>query len=183
MLTSFEGGEAPDIIHDEASDLTDFAYGGYLADLTRLPAREDPRRDPGGQLGHRPPSNGGRVYGVPFLQEPQVIIANRKLLERSGVRIPTAGHPWTWDEFEEVSRELTHGKGQGGNGQGGKTRGGEGQDGKSARYGVVWTMKEPVKQSVNLSLSTGGQIFTKKRTDDGDKNAVRFGARTRPSAA
>ncbi len=39
LLTSFEGGEAPDIIHDASDDLADFAYGGYLADLRvlRLP--------------------------------------------------------------------------------------------------------------------------------------------------
>lgn len=28
LLTSFEGGEAPDIIHDASDDLADFAYGG-----------------------------------------------------------------------------------------------------------------------------------------------------------
>lgn len=27
LLTSFEGGEAPDIIHDASDDLADFAYG------------------------------------------------------------------------------------------------------------------------------------------------------------
>lgn len=36
LLTSFEGGEAPDIIHDASDDLADFAYGGYLADLRGL---------------------------------------------------------------------------------------------------------------------------------------------------
>ena len=36
LLTSFEGGEAPDIIHDASDDLADFAYGGYLADLRDL---------------------------------------------------------------------------------------------------------------------------------------------------
>lgn len=36
LLTSFEGGEAPDIIHDASDDLADFAYGGYLADLREL---------------------------------------------------------------------------------------------------------------------------------------------------
>ncbi|MDJ1133874.1 ABC transporter substrate-binding protein [Streptomyces iconiensis] len=152
LLTSFEGGEAPDIIHDDASDLTDFAYGGYLADLSKLLPGEL-RSDIPRTSWDSTTMNGGKVYGVPFLQEPRVIIANKKLLERSGARIPTAGKPWTWDEFEKVSRRLT-------------------RPGK--RFGTVWTMKEPVKQSVNLSLSTGGKVFTKKRTDDGTKNAVRF---------
>ncbi|WP_327391988.1 sugar ABC transporter substrate-binding protein [Streptomyces sp. NBC_01186] len=161
LLTSFEGGEAPDIIHDDASDLTDFAYGGYLADLRSYLPEKSRTRIPQASW-NSVTMNGGGVYGVPFLQEPKIIVANKKLLERSGVRIPTAAHPWTWDEFEKVSRKLTHGKGRGG---------------QPARYGAVWTMKEPVKQSVNLSLSTGGSIFTKKRTDDGTKNAVRFDAR------
>lgn len=155
LLTSFEGGEAPDIIHDDASDLTDFAYGGYLADLTGL-LPDALRSDIPQSTWDSTTMNGGKVYGVPFLQEPRVIIANRKLLARSGARIPTPEKPWTWGEFEKVSRDLTR---------------------AGKRYGTVWAMKEPVNQSVNLSLSTGGQIFTKKRTDDGTKNAVRFEAR------
>ncbi|GAA2077825.1 sugar ABC transporter substrate-binding protein [Streptomyces albiaxialis] len=155
LLTSFEGGEAPDIIHDDASDLTDFAYGGYLADLRGL-LPEKLRADIPQRTWDSVTMNGGKVYGVPFSQEPRVIVANKKLLEKSGVRIPTAAKPWTWDEFEKVSRDLTV---------------------KGKRFGTVWTMKEPVKQSVNLSLSTGGEIFTEKRTDDGPKNEVRFDRR------
>ncbi|NGO72504.1 ABC transporter substrate-binding protein [Streptomyces boncukensis] len=156
LLTSFEGGEAPDVIHDDASDLTDFAYGGYLADLRGL-LPERLRSDIPARTWDSVTMNGGRVYGVPFLQEPRVLIANSRLLARSGVRVPTAQHPWTWDEFERAARRMT-------------VRGGK-------RYGVVWAMKEPVKQSVNLSLSTGGRIFTKERTDDGVKNRLRFEGR------
>ncbi|MFJ4712332.1 ABC transporter substrate-binding protein [Streptomyces sp. NPDC088785] len=148
LLTSFEGGEAPDIFHDDASDLTDFGYGGYLADLSPyLPAsltRDIPK------AAWATTTYDGRIYGVPFLQEPRVIIADAKLLKASGVRIPTAAHPWTWDEFEAVAKRLTHGR---------------------SRYGVAWSMKEPVSQSVNLSLSTGGRIFY--RDKDG-KNEIRY---------
>ncbi|UNS96485.1 sugar ABC transporter substrate-binding protein [Streptomyces tubbatahanensis] len=161
LLTSFEGGEAPDVIHDDASDLTDFAYGGYLADLRDYLPKEARAAIP--QAGWDSVTmNGGRVYGVPFLQEPKVIIADKKLLERSGVRIPTAGHPWTWQEFERAAKKLTRDK--------------DG-NGTPERYGTVWPMKEPVKQSVNLSLSTGGRLFTRERTGDGTKNTVRFAGR------
>lgn len=150
LLTSFEGGEAPDIIHDDASDLTDFAYGGYLADLRGLLPKElladIPQR-----TWDSTTMNGGRVYGVPFSQEPRVIIANEKLLRRSGVRVPTPEHPWTWGEFEKAARELSGRTAKGGR-----------------RYGAVWTMKEPVKQSVNLSLSTGGRVFTREGTGTGN---------------
>ncbi|MER6419548.1 sugar ABC transporter substrate-binding protein [Streptomyces sp. NPDC001137] len=147
LLTSFEGGEAPDIIHDASDDLADFAYGGYLADLTDLlPPRlksDIPQRS------WRSATFGDGVYGVPFLQEPRVLIADAGLLKKSGVRIPTPERPWSWAEFRQVTRRLS------GNG----------------KYGVAWPLKEPVSATLNLSLSTGGRLF--HRGPDG-KVTVRF---------
>jgi ABC-type glycerol-3-phosphate transport system substrate-binding protein len=147
LLTSFEGGEAPDIIHDASDDLADFAYGGYLADLRDLlPARlksDIPQRS------WETATFGDGIYGVPFLQEPRVLIANATWLKRAGVRIPTPEHPWTWPEFRTVTRQLSG-------------------DGK---YGVAWPLKEPVSATLNLSLSAGGELFN--RGADG-KVTVRF---------
>ncbi|WP_333744815.1 sugar ABC transporter substrate-binding protein [Streptomyces ardesiacus] len=149
LLTSFEGGEAPDIIHDASDDLADFAHGGRLADLTGLlPARltsDIPRQS------WETVTFGDGVYGVPFLQEPRVLIANATLLKESGVRIPTPADPWTWAEFRQVTKELS----------------GDG------RYGVAWPLKEPVSATLNLSLSTGGRLF--HRGPDG-RVTVRFEA-------
>ncbi|KYK14767.1 MULTISPECIES: ABC transporter substrate-binding protein [Streptomyces] len=147
LLTSFEGGEAPDIIHDASDDLADFAYGGHLADLTDLlPERlksDIPRRS------WETVTFGDGIYGVPFLQEPRVLIANADLLKESGVRVPTPEDPWTWAEFRQITKRLS----------------GDG------RYGVAWPLKEPVSATLNLSLSTGGQLF--HRGADG-KVTVRF---------
>ncbi|MET9080461.1 sugar ABC transporter substrate-binding protein [Streptomyces sp. NPDC004237] len=149
LLTSFEGGEAPDIIHDASDDLADFAYGGYLADLTDLlPARlksEIPQRS------WDTATFGDGVYGVPFLQEPRVLIANTTWLDRAGVRIPTPGHPWTWAEFRQITKRLSGG----------------------GKYGVAWPLKEPVSATLNLSLSAGGRLF--HRDADG-RVTVRFEA-------
>ncbi|UXX95989.1 sugar ABC transporter substrate-binding protein [Streptomyces sp. AD2-2] len=147
LLTSFEGGEAPDIIHDASDDLADFAYGGYLTDLRNLlPARlksHIPQRSwDTATFGHG-------VYGVPFLQEPRVLIANATWLKKAHVRIPTPEHPWTWPEFRDITRRLS------GNG----------------KYGVAWPLKEPVSATLNLSLSAGGEMFHRGR--DG-KVTVRF---------
>ncbi|MGV9695681.1 ABC transporter substrate-binding protein [Streptomyces sp. NPDC003470] len=147
LLTSFEGGEAPDIIHDASDDLADFAHGGYLADLTDLLPRR--LKDDIPPHGWETVTFGDGVYGVPFLQEPRVLIANTALLEKSGVRIPTPEHPWSWPEFRRVTERLS----------------GDG------RYGVAWPLKEPVSATLNLSLSTGGQLF--HRGADG-KVTVRF---------
>ncbi|MER6103174.1 sugar ABC transporter substrate-binding protein [Streptomyces sp. NPDC001832] len=135
LLTSFEGDEAPDIIHDASDDLADFAYGGYLADLrTLLPERLTADIP---QQSWRATTFGEGVYGVPFLQEPRVLIANTKILKESGVRIPNPGKPWSWTEFRQIAKELT-GKG---------------------RYGVAWPLKEPVSVTLNLGLSAGGRLF------------------------
>ncbi|GEC03829.1 hypothetical protein SSP24_14840 [Streptomyces spinoverrucosus] len=149
LLTSFEGGEAPDIIHDASDDLADFAYGGYLADLTGLLPERLKADIP--QRSWETVTFGDGIYGVPFLQEPRVIVANATWLEESGVRIPTPEEPWTWAEFREVTKELS----------------------AEGKYGVAWPLKEPVSATLNLSLSAGGQLF--HRGADG-KVTVRFEA-------
>ncbi|MFF7964884.1 ABC transporter substrate-binding protein [Streptomyces sp. NPDC007903] len=149
LLTSFEGGEAPDVIHDASDDLADFAYGGDLADLRgllpeRLKSAIPPRS-------WQTTTFGKGVYGVPFLQEPRVLIANSAWLRKAGVRIPTPEHPWSWAEFRKITARLSG-------------------DGK---YGVAWPLKEPVSVTLNLGLSAGGTLF--QRDSDG-KVGVRFGA-------
>ncbi|ATW51327.1 ABC transporter substrate-binding protein [Streptomyces peucetius] len=144
LLTSFEGGEAPDIIHDASDDLADFAYGGYLADLSELlPER---LRSDIPEQSWETTTFGDGIYGVPFLQEPRVLIANKKILESSGVRVPTAVKPWSWAEFRQVTKDLTAKMGEG-------------------KYGIAWPLKEPVSVTLNLGLSAGGRLF--HRGDDG----------------
>lgn len=150
LLTSFEGGEAPDVIHDASDDLADFAYGGYLADLRDLlPERlraDIPARS------WETTTFGDGIYGVPFLQEPRVIMANKKILQSSGVRIPTPEQPWTWAEFRQITKDLTATMGEG-------------------KHAIAWPLKEPVSVSLNLGLSAGGQLF--HRGPDG-RVTIRF---------
>ncbi|ANP50255.1 ABC-type glycerol-3-phosphate transport system substrate-binding protein [Streptomyces griseochromogenes] len=149
LLTSFEGGEAPDVIHDASDDLADFAYGGYLADLTGLlPAR---LKSDIPQHSWETTAFGDGIYGVPFLQEPRVLIANATWLRDAGVRIPAPERPWSWAEFRRITKRLSG-------------------DGK---YGVAWPLKEPVSATLNLALSAGGQLFHR---GDGGKVTVRFEA-------
>ncbi|MFF3349115.1 ABC transporter substrate-binding protein [Streptomyces sp. NPDC002779] len=148
LLTSFEGGEAPDIVHDASDDLADFAYGGQLADLTGLLSGRLKADIP--ERSWQTVTFGDGIYGVPFLQEPRVLIANATWLKKSGVRIPTPERPWTWPEFRQITEELS----------------GDGT------YGVAWPLKEPVSATLNLSLSAGGQLF--HRDFDG-KVEIRFG--------
>ncbi|MDO0925139.1 extracellular solute-binding protein [Streptomyces sp. TG1A-8] len=148
LLTSFEGGEAPDVIHDASDDLADFAHGGYLARLDGLlPARLTSDIP---EAAWRTTTFGDGVYGVPFLQEPRVLIADATRLRRAGVRIPTPEDPWTWAEFRTVAEKLSgHGT-----------------------YGVAWPLKEPVSATLDLGLSAGGGLFHR---DAAGRVTVRFG--------
>ncbi|MEU9109200.1 sugar ABC transporter substrate-binding protein [Streptomyces xanthophaeus] len=137
LLTSFEGGEAPDVIHDASDDLADFAYGGFLADLRPLLSDRLRADIPARSWESTTFGPDGGVYGVPFLQEPRVLMANTALLRASGVRVPTPEAPWSWAEFRTAAQRLT----------------------AAGRYGVAWPLKDPVSATLNLGLSAGGRLF------------------------
>ena len=96
LLTSFVGGTAADIIHDEAADIAGFTAAG----LPREPDAADPEgpqgRDPAvgvghGQLRPRP------VTGVPIMLQTYNVFANMTSLKAAGIKAPTVTNPWTWD--------------------------------------------------------------------------------------
>ncbi|MDN3359425.1 sugar ABC transporter substrate-binding protein [Actinomadura sp. DC4] len=157
LVTSFEGGDPPDVIHDDSSALAGFASQGYLTDLTKL--------IPAGLKNDIPPAAWGTatfagqgggdqgIYGVPFLQESQVILANKKMLDDAGVPVPTVANPWTWDQYQQVAKKLTTGK----------------------RFGVAWALKAPVNRVLNLALNFGGTFFQ----TSGGKTTVKVGPQER----
>ncbi|MBB3732684.1 ABC transporter substrate-binding protein [Nonomuraea dietziae] len=153
LVTSFEGGDAPDVIHDDSPALSGFASRGYLLDLKdKLPAelKSDIPQSAWDTVTFDDGKGNQGVYGVPFLQESQVIIANKKLLDAAKVRVPTADAPWTWDEFAEVSKKLTKGE----------------------TFGVAWPMKSPVNKTLNLALNFNGTFF---QTGADGKTTVKVG--------
>ncbi|WP_248962681.1 ABC transporter substrate-binding protein [Sphaerisporangium perillae] len=152
LVTSFEAGDPPDVIHDDSPALAGFASRGYLLDLTgKLPAEltGDIPKPAWDTVTFGDGKGGQGVYGVPFLQESQVLIGNKKLLDAAKVRIPTPDNPWTWDEFAEISKKLT----------------------KEGSFGVAWPLKSPVNKVLNLALNFGGTFFQV----DGTKATVKVG--------
>ncbi|MEU6724436.1 sugar ABC transporter substrate-binding protein [Nonomuraea wenchangensis] len=156
LVTQFAGGTAPDVIHNDSPALSGFAADGYLLDLKdKVPAelKGDIPQSAWDTVTFDDGKGGQGVYGVPFLQESQVIIANKKLLDAAKVRIPTADDPWTWDEFSEAAKKMT----------------------KDGTFGVAWAMKSPVNKTLNLALNFGGTFF---QTADG-KTTVKVGPEER----
>lgn len=157
LVTQFAGGTAPDVIHNDSPALSGFATDGYLLDLKdKLPAelKSDIPQAAWDTVTFDGGKGGQGVYGVPFLQESQVIVANKKLLDESGVRVPTPDNPWTWDEFSEAAKKMT----------------------KSGSFGVAWPMKSPVNKTLNLALNFGGTFF---QTGADGKTTVKVGPEER----
>ncbi|MCW6007617.1 sugar ABC transporter substrate-binding protein [Micromonospora sp. CPCC 205371] len=147
LLTSFEGGDAPDIFQYESAAIGEFAKQGYLADLSSLVSS-----DLKGEISDgiwKTVTFDGKVAGVPFLLESQVVLANKKLLDAAGITVPAAGQSWTWDEFQANAQKLT----------------------KSGTYGVAWALKSPTNRVMNLSLNFDGKFFY----TDGSKTEVKVG--------
>jgi len=148
LLTSFVGGAAPDIIHDEAADIAGFTGQGYLADLTKL--------IPAGLKAEIPQdiwdtvTFNGKVTGVPSLLQTYNVFVNVPVLKQAGIALPTIAKPWTWFEFRQNAKKLT------GNG----------------KYGVCWGLRSPTSAFLSLSLNFNGKFFYTA----GGKTEVRFGA-------
>jgi multiple sugar transport system substrate-binding protein len=147
LLTSFEGGDAPDIFQYESASIGEFTKQGYLADLKDLVPGS--LKDDISQGIWDTVTFDGVVSGVPFLLESQVVIANKKLLDAAGVAVPPADQPWTWDEFQANAQKLT----------------------KPGSYGVAWALKSPTNRVLNLSLNFDGKFFY----EDGGRTEVKVG--------
>lgn len=133
LLTSFEGGAPPDILHYEATPLQVFAEGDYLADLSQTISPEFRASIPEELWATVEYEEQGTV-GVPFLVESRLPLANRTMLEEAGVRIPTPEEPWTWDEFQEAAMQLT----------------------TEDTYGVAFPLGSPTNAVLTLSPAMGG---------------------------
>jgi multiple sugar transport system substrate-binding protein len=147
LLTSFEGGDAPDIFQYESASIGEFAKQGYLADLSGL--LSDGFKSEISQGIWDTVTVDGKVVGAPFLLESQVVLANKKLLDAAGVTVPAPGQAWTWDEFQANAQKLT----------------------KAGTFGVAWALKSPTNRVMNLSLNFDGKFFY----TDGGKTEVRVG--------
>ncbi len=133
LLTSFEGGDPPDVIHYEAAAEQVFVDGGYYADLEPL-LSDDFRSGIPDDIWGTVTSEEHGISGVPFLLESRVALANRTMLEEAGLEVPTPEDPWTWEEFRDAAAQLT----------------------TEDTYGVAFPLASPANAMFNLSMGFGG---------------------------
>jgi multiple sugar transport system substrate-binding protein len=148
LVTQFAGGSAPDIIHDEAADISGFVDQGYLADMSKLVPADFKSSIPQG-IWDSVTFKGG-IYGAPTLLQSYVVFANKTLLDKAGVTAPTADAPWTWDQFQAAAKKMTTG----------------------AAFGLGWGLKSPTAAVLSMSLNFGGTYIT----GTGSSSKLQWGA-------
>ena len=147
LLTTFQGGTAADIVHDESADIGGFASQGFLADLTSL-IPGDLKADIPQGIWDTVTFN-KKIAGVPTILQTYSVFVNKKMFADANVTLPTAASPWTWDRFAQVAKQLT----------------------TADRYGVGWGLKSPAATVMSMSLNFNGNFFY----NEGGKNVVKFG--------
>ena len=135
LITQFNGGAAPDIIHYEAASIVSFARDGYLADLTDLMSDERRADIPEGILDSVTVDD--QLAAYPTELQSYMVFANRTLLEEAGVEIPT-GDTMTWDELREIASATTDG---------------------DEVYGLGWGLSSPTAAFMSLAPGFGGTYF------------------------
>lgn len=134
LITQFNGGAAPDIIHYEAASIVPFARDGYLADLSEY--MSDERRDdiPAGILDSVTVDD--QVIAYPTELQSYMVFANTAMLEAAGVEVPS-GETMTWDELRELAQATT-------------------SDGV---YGLGWGLASPTAAFMSFAPGFGGTFF------------------------
>ncbi len=92
LVTQFQGGTAPDVIHYESAAMTGFAEQGYLADLSGMLSDDVTSSVPEGVW--ETVTVDDKVIAAPTLLQSYVVFANRGLLDDAGVEVPE-GDTWS----------------------------------------------------------------------------------------
>lgn len=135
LVTQFQGGTAPDVIHSSSDGMTGFARQGYLADLGPLLAPATTDAVPQGVW--ESVTVDGQVIAAPTLLQTYVVYANTALLEQAGVAVPT-GDTWSWDDFRAAARQAT----------------------TPEHAGLGWGLRQPTAAVVSLGMGFGAEFFT-----------------------
>ncbi len=104
MLTSFQGGQAPDLFHQDSVMCYEYGLLGYVEPLngylTDEVLADIPDKFWAGV------SDGDTIYGVPFLQETLVIFYNKALFADAGIVVPEDGLI-SWEQLRAYAIDLT----------------------------------------------------------------------------
>lgn len=148
LVTQFEGGTAPDIIHFESASISGFAEQGYLADLEPY-LGDDLKSSVTDELWGTVTSEEAGTYAAPTLLQSYVVFANTDSFAEAGVEVPD-GETLPWDQFQDVAADLT----------------------TEDSYGIGWGLRQPTATVMNMAPMFGGEFFQ----TSGEETTINVGA-------
>ena len=134
LQTQYAGGVAPDVVQNDAPGDT-LQFSNFLADLNTLLPKSVINDIPASvRTGLE---KDGKLLAVPTEQQSYVVFANKDLLDKDGITIPS-GDTMTWDDFENLAKKAT-------------------TDGVK---GLVWGLGSPTSNFASFGLGFGAKYFT-----------------------
>ncbi len=105
LLTSFLGGDAPDIFHQDAVMCYEYGVLGFAEPLT--PYLDDELLSDIPQWMWDSASDyDGEIYGSPFLVETHAVFYNRRMFNDAGIVLPENASV-TWQQIVDYAQQLT----------------------------------------------------------------------------
>ncbi|MEY8355797.1 sugar ABC transporter substrate-binding protein [Lachnospiraceae bacterium 54-53] len=147
LETNLLSGDGVDLYMTYSSDvLTKRAEGNMALDLTELMERD------GFQLTEYFGTMaeafyiGGKPYSIPTKLDQYGIVLNKDMFEEAGIEIP---EEWTFDEFRETAKKLSHGEGQ------------------DKVYGMFWNSQQDLTYPFTylVAQTNGGDPMYKSETE------------------
>lgn len=152
LITQLTGSSGPDLFWISAQRAAQFSAEGAMLDITdRLSASDKPAAsvDDYYEASLQPFTHNEKIYGLPWLQQPVMLYANKGLFDEAGVSYPD--ETWTWEQFSDAATKLT----KDGNG---KHPGEEGFDEKSiVQWGFTLNGWPPSQMFI---WQNGGEVLT-----------------------
>jgi ABC-type glycerol-3-phosphate transport system substrate-binding protein len=104
LSTGFLAGTAPDVIDTESAAALQYAKSGYLYNLARDMRYLQKEINPGiwTTVNHQ-----SRMFGVPWMIEQYMVVANTDLFKKLGVAVPKQTDSLTWDELRALAKKVT----------------------------------------------------------------------------
>ncbi|MDE1548921.1 ABC transporter substrate-binding protein [Jeotgalibaca caeni] len=113
LQAAIAGNDIPDVFYVEQGDVMAYVDNGVLMDITEEVENSnfdlanvweygvDSYRYDGKNVGE------GNIYGLPKDVGPFALGYNKAMFEEAGIPLPDIDTPYTWDEFIDVSKQLT----------------------------------------------------------------------------
>lgn len=108
IITQLSGASGPDLFWVSAQRAAQFAAQGAMLDITDRLAKSDhpaAKTDDYFENSLKPFTNNGKIYGLPWLEQPVMLYVNKDLFDKANVPYPDAS--WTWDTFLDAAKKLT----------------------------------------------------------------------------